>query len=589
MPLVLREARIRAEAETTDVGERRATRTSKTRVEGARDALEAAVALISAVAAGRKRRPAREDPGEKHDPESGRRRRPAREDPGEKHDPEPVVTPAIRSEPFRTVGDPFGPEGSAVAARAFDAPAEELASESSSEPPDARFPAPAFVDDAWFDARGLPRAIRVRVVRVLPTPLGGGAPPSPAAAVVRRVGADPGTPRGGGGRRGSRRVSSSFAKTPPIASSASFHAERVDLVLRPGFTLGPGEGARAGWSGATRHGGRRRRPAAGVALRVDAFADATTTTTTTTTRVRARRRRDDRPLGGVGGIGVRVPRVVVVPRGASRRRGASRTRRRSTSRASRRRRRRVLGGRGSARESGAAGATLRAEMDVSVAADDKTRGGRALEEEAALREEEAALRVALAPLHLSLDQRVAAFLSGFFRGFGDASALEEEGYAVVDSSGVSRSSSDASSSEVSDADIEASDAASSSSDASSSASDAASSDRTGSSLPRGDGGASTFFSLVEVRAPSVRLEYLPRAVDFDALVRGSYVEAINLVPFRAVPLTLAPVSLRGVGAAAAAPARRSRVDVRRQPKPGVRGGPRARRRREELGRRRGRA
>ena len=200
----------------------------------------------------------------------------------------------------------------------------------------------------------------------------------------------------------------------------------------------------------------------------------------------------------------------------------------------------------SARESGAAGATLRAEMDVSVAADDKTRGGRALEEEAALREEEAALRVALAPLHLSLDQRVAAFLSGFFRGFGDASALEEEGYAVVDSSGVSRSSSDASSSEVSDADIEASDAASSSSDASSSASDAASSDRTGSSLPRGDGGASTFFSLVEVRAPSVRLEYLPRAVDFDALVRGSYVEAINLVPFRAVPLTLAPVSLRGV-------------------------------------------
>ena len=207
----------------------------------------------------------------------------------------------------------------------------------------------------------------------------------------------------------------------------------------------------------------------------------------------------------------------------------------------------------SARESGAAGATLRAEMDVSVAADDKTRGGHALEEEAALREEEAALReeeaalrVALAPLHLSLDQRVAAFLSGFFRGFGDASALEEEGYAVVDSSGVSRSSSDASSSEVSDADIEASDAASSSSDASSSASDAASSDRTGSSLPRGDGGASTFFSLVEVRAPSVRLEYLPRAVDFDALVRGSYVEAINLVPFRAVPLTLAPVSLRGV-------------------------------------------
>ena len=162
-------------------------------------------------------------------------------------------------------------------------------------------------------------------------------------------------------------------------------------------------------------------------------------------------------------------------------------------------------------------------MDVSVAADDKTRGGRALEEEAALREEEAALRVALAPLHLSLDQRVAAFLSGFFRGFGDASALEEEGYAVVDSSGVSRSSSDASSSEVSDADIEASDAASSSSDASSSASDAESSDRTGSSLPRGDGGASTFFSLVEVRAPSVRLEYLPRAVDFDALVRGSYV------------------------------------------------------------------
>jgi hypothetical protein len=387
MPLVLREARIRAEAETTDAGERRATRTSKTRVEGARDALEAAVALISAVAAGRRRRPAREDPGGKHDPESGRRRRPAREDPGE--DPEPVVAPAIRSEPFRTVGDPFGPEGSAVAARAFDAPAEEFSSEPSSEPSRrASAPAPAVVDDAWFDARGLPRANSGSGSGSgsgSPASLGGGDVAVPGGA--RWFGGSAPTPgpleaaardaRPGGS-------ASSFAKTPPIASSASFHAERVDLVLRPGFTWGPG-GGRAGGverSDAVRGDGVAV-SAAGVALRVDAFADddddddhddddddARSRETTTRRRVPS--------SAASAGSAFGSPRVVVVP---SRRVVKSYAARVADAAAfdlapaSRRKWRRVLGAdEWSARESGAAGATLRAEMDVSVAADDKTRG-----------------------------------------------------------------------------------------------------------------------------------------------------------------------------------------------------------------------
>jgi hypothetical protein len=349
----------------------------------------------------------------------------------------------------------------------------------------------------------------------------------------------------------------------------------VDLVLRPGFTWSA-NGGRAGGverSDALRGDGVAV-SAAGVALRVDAFADDDDDDDDDDARLRSRsretttrRRAPPSSAASAGSSAFGSPRVVIPSRRVVRSYAArvADAAAFDLAPASRRKWRRVLGAdERRARESGAAGATLRAEMDVSVAADDRvrararsaaaaavasanpTRGGGPeavdLTRDGPPFEEEAALRVALAPLHLSLDQRVAAFLSGFFRGFGDASALEEEGYAVVDASGVFRSSSDtASSSEVSDADVEAP-------DASSSSSDAASSDRTGSSRvsPGGDGGATTFFSLVEVRAPSVRLEYLPRALNMDALVRGAYVEAINLVPFRAVPLTLAPVSLRGV-------------------------------------------
>ena len=57
---------------------------------------------------------------------------------------------------------------------------------------------------------------------------------------------------------------------------------------------------------------------------------------------------------------------------------------------------------------------------------------------------------------------------------------------------------------------------------------------------------SPYFQIVDVPATSLRVDYLPRSVNLDALRAGRMTEALNLVPLGGVSLRLARVSARGV-------------------------------------------
>ena len=121
------------------------------------------------------------------------------------------------------------------------------------------------------------------------------------------------------------------------------------------------------------------------------------------------------------------------------------------------------------------------------------------------------LRAALLPVHLRLDQHAVRF----FQTFGARGGAERAG---------TESGDDYSDSE----DFNADDGSTSSGDAVETAASAA------------------YFQLVEIRAPSIRLDYVPRDVDVAALRAGNLAEALNLVPFGGVAVHLRPVTLRGV-------------------------------------------
>jgi len=121
------------------------------------------------------------------------------------------------------------------------------------------------------------------------------------------------------------------------------------------------------------------------------------------------------------------------------------------------------------------------------------------------------LRAALLPVHLRLDQHAVRF----FQTFGARGGAERAEAESVD---------DYSDSEDFNAD--------------------------GGSISDGDAvetaASAAYFQLVEIRAPSIRLDYVPRDVDVAALRAGNLAEALNLVPFGGVAVHLRPVTLRGV-------------------------------------------
>ena len=121
------------------------------------------------------------------------------------------------------------------------------------------------------------------------------------------------------------------------------------------------------------------------------------------------------------------------------------------------------------------------------------------------------LRAALLPLHLRLDQHAVRFFQAFGARGGAERAETESGDDYSDSE-----------------DFNADGGSISDGDAVETAASAA------------------YFQLVEIRAPSIRLDYVPRDVDVAALRAGNLAEALNLVPFGGVAVHLRPVTLRGV-------------------------------------------
>ena len=128
-------------------------------------------------------------------------------------------------------------------------------------------------------------------------------------------------------------------------------------------------------------------------------------------------------------------------------------------------------------------------------------------------ETELRLRAAALPLHLRLDQNVVRFLSAYF-----CAPAEEEPFSARRPPDARR--------------------------------------RTGGFVRRRDERrgvrrvrrrvAFAVFQIVGVPATSLRVDYLPRSVNLDALRAGRMTEALNLVPLGGVSLRLARVSARGV-------------------------------------------
>ena len=128
-------------------------------------------------------------------------------------------------------------------------------------------------------------------------------------------------------------------------------------------------------------------------------------------------------------------------------------------------------------------------------------------------ETELRLRAAALPLHLRLDQNVVRFLSAYF-----CAPAEEEPFTRVDHP---------------TRDDEREDSSGDETNAAASVESAAAS-------------RSPYFQIVDVPATSLRVDYLPRSVNLDALRAGRMTEALNLVPLGGVSLRLARVSARGV-------------------------------------------